>query len=138
VSEAGRSATWTAVWRGGYATDVSGRGHTLRSDEPRSAGGEDTGPMPTELLTAAVASCFCMAVAWAAGKRRVELPDLEVEVQARRAGTEPRYGRYEVWVRSSLPTDQLEPLVDLASRWCWVSNTLAAPPEIVHHVEGGG
>jgi putative redox protein len=133
----GRRAVWTAVWRGGYKSDLAGRGHSLRSDEPLSAGGEDTGPMPTELLTAAMASCFCAAVAWAAGKRRVELPDLEVDVQAQRAGQEPRYGRYEVWVRSSLPAEQLAPLVELASRYCWVSNTLRDPPEIVHHVEGG-
>ena len=56
--------------------DVTGRGHALRADEPPEFGGEDTGPMPTEMLVAALASCFCIAVAWAAGKHRIPLDDL--------------------------------------------------------------
>ena len=41
--------------------------------------------MPTELLAAALASCFCLAVAWAARKRRITLEDLRVDVRAERA-----------------------------------------------------
>ncbi len=93
-----RYAIWTAEWKGGMRTDVSGRGHTLRSDEPPEFGGTDTGPMPTEILCASLAACFCLAVVWAAGKRSVELPDLEVEVQPHRAVGEPRHGSYDVWV----------------------------------------
>jgi len=130
---------WTAEWRGGFTTEVSGRGHVLRSDEPASVGGDDTGPMPTELLTAALASCFCLAIAWAANKRDIELPpDLRVGVAAIRAGREPRYGRYEVSVYSSLPEDELAPLVERAKRFCWVTNTLAEPPEVAYEVHSEG
>lgn len=129
---------WTARWRGGFATDVSGRGHHLRSDEPTSVGGEDSGPMPTELLTAGLASCFCLAVAWSATKRDIDLPeDLRVSVTAIRAGSEPRYGEYLIAVHSSLPEEQLRPLVESAKRFCWVTNTLASPPRISYAVHGG-
>ena len=128
---------WTAEWLGGLQTDVSGRGHSIRVDEPEWAGGQDTGPMPTELLTAGLASCFCLALAWAAGKRGIELPDLKVGVAAIRAGKEPRYGEYRVTVESSLSAEELEPLTERAKRFCWVTNTLANPPEVTYEVRAG-
>jgi putative redox protein len=131
-------APWRAVWRRGLATDVSGRGHTIRVDEPPESGGEDTGPMPTEVLAAALASCMCISVAWAAKKRRVEIADVAVEVRMHRAPGEPRHGRYEVRVESSLPHDVLAPIVALGARYCWVTNTLKNPPEITYEVVATG
>jgi putative redox protein len=130
-------AVWTAEWKGGLQADVSGRGFALRADEPPEFGGTDTGPMPTELLAAALASCFCLAVAWAARKRHVELDALEVDVRPRRAPGEPRHGRYDVRVHAPLPREVLEPIVRLAERFCWVTNTLKTPPEIHYHLDGG-
>ena len=129
-------ATWSARWAGGMATDVSARGHTIRVDEPAEFGGDDSGPMPTELLAAALASCMCLSVAWAAGKRRVTLPDLYVDVTPERAPGEPRHGHYEVVVRSSAPSDVLEPVVALGAKYCWVTNTLTTPPTINCRAEG--
>jgi putative redox protein len=127
-------AVWTAEWRGGMATDVTGRGHALRVDEPEEFGGEDSGPMPTEVLVAALASCFCLAVAWAARKRRIPLDDLRVSVQPHRAPGEPRHGSYDLWVESSTPASALEPAIDLAKRYCWVTNTISQPPELRYHL----
>lgn len=137
IEDEHRYAVWTAEWRGGLATDVTGRGHSLRVDEPPEFGGEDTGPMPTEVMVAALASCFCLAVAWAARKRRIPLRDVRVRVQPHRAPGEPRHGAYDVWVESSTPDADLAPAVDLAKRYCWVSNTLANPPEIRYHLGDG-
>lgn len=130
-------APWRAVWRGGMAVDVAGRGHALRVDEPTEFGGDDSGPMPTEVLAAALASCMCIAVAWAARKRRVELRDLAVEVRMHREPGQPRHGRYEVRVESSAAQELLEPCVSLGARYCWVTNTLKHPPEIAYTVAGG-
>lgn len=132
-----RYEVWTARWQGGLAAEVEGRGHRLRADEPSGSGGGDTGPMPTELLAAALASCFCLAVAWAAKKRRLELPDLEIDVQPHRAEGEPRHGSYDITVRSSAAEADLARAVELAERYCWVTNTLRTPPEIRYHVRGG-
>jgi uncharacterized OsmC-like protein len=74
----------TADWRGGYAALVSARGHEVAVDEPDYAGGEDTGMMPTEVFCAAIASCFCLAVGYAANQRSIDLPDLRVTVRAER------------------------------------------------------
>jgi putative redox protein len=115
----------TATHVEGWATDVHIRGHTIRVDEPPSEGGTDTGPMPTELLCASLAACFCMALRWVAAKRDLGLPGLEVEVEAERAGREPRYGRLTVNVRVARPLAEWEHLMERAAKVCWVSNTVA-------------
>ena len=115
-----------ATWRGGFATDVQARGHAIRVDEPATAGGTDTGMMPTELFCAALASCFCLAVGFAAGKRDQEVPGLKVTVTAERAGTELRYEHFVVTTRAALEPEQLARLVERARPLCWVYNTLAS------------
>jgi putative redox protein len=117
----------TATWRSGWATDVNARGHTVRVDEPD---GEDSGMMPTELFCAALASCFCLAVAFAARKRDMQLAGLAVTVRAQRAGTELRYERFAVETRAEVDDATLAKLVERARPLCWVSNTLAAGVEV--------
>ncbi|MEA2277878.1 MAG: hypothetical protein QOC78_2838 [Solirubrobacteraceae bacterium] len=116
----------TATWRGGLAADVRAREHGVRIDEPPSAGGEDTGMMPTELFCAALASCFCLAVGWAATKRGQEVPGLSVTVRAVRAGRELRYERLVVETAAAIEAEALARLVERAQPLCWVSNTLAS------------
>jgi putative redox protein len=116
----------SATWRGGWATDVRARGHALRVDEPESAGGRDGGPMPTEVFLASLASCFCLAVGFAARKQGLQLVDLAVNVSAERAGRELRYERLAVVTTALADDATLAGLVEQARRYCWVSNTLAA------------
>jgi putative redox protein len=112
-----------ATWRGGYRADVDVRDFELTADETADYGGSDAGPMPTEVLVAALASCFAIAVAHAAKKRGLELPDLTVRAESFRALSEPRYDRFEIEVESSY-ADGFEQLVEAAKQLCFVSNTL--------------
>jgi putative redox protein len=115
-----------ATWRGGLATDVQARDHTIRIDEPASAGGTDTGMMPTELLCAALASCFCLAVGFAAGKRDQEVPGLKVTVSGERVDGELRYEHLVVTTEATLEPEVLARLVERARPLCWISNSLAS------------
>jgi putative redox protein len=115
----------TATWQGGYQSLVNARGHEIAVDEPERAGGANLGMMPTEVFCAAVASCYCLALAHVAAKRSVELPGLNVIVRAERAGRELRYGRLVVRARADVPDELLAALIEPARRVCWVSNTLA-------------
>ena len=116
----------TATWEGGYAATVEARGHRIAVDEPEYAGGEDGGAMPTEVFCAALASCFCLAVGWAAGKRGEDVPGLRVIVRAHRPGRELRYERFEVETTAAVEDAALARLVERARPLCWVSNTLAS------------
>src|SRR3954464_8655822 len=80
----------TATWQGAYASTVAVRHHEIPIDEPESAGGGDSGMMPTEALRAALASCFCLAVAHEARRDGVALERLEDDERAERAGRELR------------------------------------------------
>lgn len=115
----------SARWEGDLRARVCARGHEIAVDEPAWAGGTDAGVMPTELLAAAIASCFCLAVAFAAGKRGRQLPGLQVVVRAQRAGRELRYESFEVEAQAQVPDEELAALMEPARRWCWVSNSLA-------------
>ena len=127
----------TATWRGGYAATVEGRGHVIAVDEPAYAGGNDEGFMPTELLCAALASCFCLAIGHVARQRALELPGLRVHVRAERAEGELRYDRVVVTATAEGAEDQLAGLAARARRLCWVSNTLATPPAVEYRTTSG-
>jgi uncharacterized OsmC-like protein len=127
----------SATWLGGYAATVAARGHEVAVDEPAEAGGEDSGPMPTELLCASLASCFCLAVAHVAGRQGSDLPGLRVDAHAERAGRELRYGRIVLTATADVPAAELAPLIERARRLCWVSNTLANPPAVEYRSNSG-
>lgn len=120
----------TATWLGGFQARVDARGHEIAVDEPLEDGGSDAGAMPTELLCAGLASCFCLAMAFVAGKRGRELPGLRVVVRRVRAGRELRYERFEIEAQAAVPEEELAALIEPARRVCWVSNTLAHGVEL--------
>jgi uncharacterized OsmC-like protein len=95
---------------------VETRGHVIAVDEPVEDGGTNAGVMPTELLAASIASCFCLALAFTAGKRGRELPGLEVVVRRVRAGRELRYERFEIEARAEVPEEELAGLMAGAPR----------------------
>lgn len=125
----------TAYWEGGYKTRVPIRDFELRVDEPERYGGEDTGPMPTEMLLGTLAACFAMAFHHAAKKEDVRLPDLEVT--ARGEYGKLRFDRISVEVRTSHPDEgQLEAFLEKAIDYCYVTNTLRSGPELEYRVAG--
>jgi uncharacterized OsmC-like protein len=118
-----------ATWKGGFHVEMDVREGRFRlfSDERVEDGGTDTAPMPSEYLFASVASCFAMAVAWAARKRRVDLPDLEVVVSGVHDYPERRYELIEVTAVSTLAVtapDEFDRLVHLAEDVCWITRSI--------------
>ena len=123
-----------ATWEGGYRARMSFRGHELVADEPKSAGGEDTGPQPSEFLLAALASCFTLAIYHVARKRDITLDDLAVTATGTYEG--PKFARLTLEVSSGTPRDVLDPLVERAKAVCYVSNTLRAVSDVEVVVAG--
>ena len=123
-----------ARWEGGWRCRVEAGGFELVVDEPPRSGGTGTGPMPTEYLLAAMASCYALALQWAARKRGMTVPGLTVTATGTYDG--PCFSRLQLSVSSQLPAEQVEPLVKPALRACYVSNTLAAAPPVEVTVAG--
>ncbi|MGH9002052.1 MAG: OsmC family protein [Acidimicrobiia bacterium] len=117
-----------ATWEGGYRARMNVRGHELVADEPESAGGDDTGPQPSEFLLAALASCFTLAIYHVARKRDIKLDDLSVTATGTYEG--PKFARLSLEVTSGMPRDVLDVLVERAKAVCYVSNTLRAVSEV--------
>jgi putative redox protein len=123
-----KSLSVEATWQGGYRCLVSARGHELQVDEPLAAGGGDTGPQPSEVFLAALASCFTLALYHVARKRDISLPDLQVRATGEYDG--PKFARLRLEVSTSAPPVVIEPLVERAKGVCYVSNTLRAVSDV--------
>ena len=124
----------------GFAQDITAGAHHLRSDEPASAGGTNTGPTPYDLLLAALGSCTSMTLAMYA--RRKQWPLLRVTVRLRHsrahaadcAACETQDAMLtiierEVELDGALDDDQRARLLAIANR-CPVHLTLSARIDI--------
>lgn len=111
-----------ATWEGGYRCTVASRQFRIRIDEPLKAGGEDTGPQPSEVLLASLAGCFTLALYHVAKQRSIELPDITVTATGTYEG--PGFVRLAVAVKSGAAPGVIESLIEPAKRVCYVSNTI--------------
>lgn len=118
----------TASWNGDWRATVSVGDFSFDVDEPVEDGGGGTGPMPTDYFLGSLASCYALALSWAARKRGLELTDLSVRATGR-YGT-LRFDALTLTVTCNLSDEELAPLLTMASRVCYVSNTMEDPPVI--------
>jgi putative redox protein len=120
----------------GFVQEVGAGPHQLRSDEPASAGGTDSGPTPYDLLLAALGSCTSMTVAMYARRKGWALERVTVRLRHSRvhavdcADCETAEARLTVIDREiafdgSLDDDQRARLLAIADR-CPVHLTLTS------------
>jgi uncharacterized OsmC-like protein len=108
------------------------RTHRVILDQPSSAGGQDVGPMPTEMLGVALGSCVALYVRQFCHVRGVSTTDMRVEVEQVSARDPSRVAEFAVRVVLTQPIplgygEMLERVV----RTCPVHNTFAHSP-LVH------
>jgi putative redox protein len=108
----------------GLAHDVEIEGgHTIRVDEPRGSGGTDSGPSPTRLVAAGLASCIAVTIEMYAERKGWDVGAVEVNVDVEYEGYAPR--SYDVSLRlpAELSEEQRERLLVIA-RKCPVHKVL--------------
>jgi putative redox protein len=66
---------------GGFRHTVQVRDHQMTVDEPLSAGGQDTGPDPQELLAVSLASCTAITIEMYAARKGWDIGHVEVAVE---------------------------------------------------------
>ena len=124
----------------GFVQDVVAGAHHLRSDEPASVGGTDSGPTPYDLLLGALGSCTSMTVAMYARRKGWPLERVTVHLRHSRvhvedcAACETQDAKLTVIDRKialdgSLSDEQVARLLAIADR-CPVHLTLTSKIEI--------
>lgn len=114
-----------AVWKKKYQVEVTARQFEVPVDEPPQYSGDDTGMMPTELFLASIASCFCMALVYAAKNRKISVSDMKVTAFGDTDSKNFTFSRIVVRVISTLSEAELEIIMPLAKRYCFVSNAVS-------------
>lgn len=106
------------------------RVHEARTDRPVDLGGGDSGPMASEILLAALASCTATTVAKVAEKRRLSLREIEISafLDFDDEG-EPFRIRLRVLVASRHDPVEVMKALDIAERLCTISHMLRIPIE---------
>ncbi len=124
------------TWDGGARFTADIRGHKVTVDQPPKGGGDDSAPMPLELIPAGLGTCVALYVQRFLTTRGLDAAGMTVEVRALGAANPNRIGRFEVAVRIpvDVPDKYREALVRAAES-CTVHHTLTHTPEI--HVQVG-
>ena len=100
------------------------RGHRVTADEPKSAGGEDAGPSPQELLAASLASCTAITMEMYAQRKGWDVGEIVVDVDYEPAqrGSPTRF-TMDIGLPKELPEEQRVRLLHIAAK-CPVHRTL--------------
>ena len=116
---------------GGLRFAAQIRSHTLIVDQPQGAGGQDTGPMPLELIAASLATCVALYVQRYLQSRGLVHEGMRVEVDQFGAVNPNRIGQFAV--RVLLP-EALSPehaaRLEQVVRSCPAHATLTHVPEV--------
>jgi len=117
----------------GWNWELEARAHKLLADQSVASGGEDRGPMPSDLLLWSVASCFGMSVSFVAERMHRPLAGLELEVSGTKDPNSIRFGKLHIAVMARCPEEKLRSIVQLARKYCYITNSLS--PEVTMEFE---
>jgi putative redox protein len=109
--------------------------HTLYVDQPKTGGGEDTGPTPLEYLFLSLGGCLATIARIAAKQKRIDLRGLDVTVEGdldveglmgRNPGGRSGFGGITVTVKldADLTQEQKEAFLHEVDARCPVSDNL--------------
>jgi putative redox protein len=115
----------------GYAHDLEIEGgHTIRVDEPTAAGGTDTGPSPTRLVAAGLASCIAITIEMYAQRKGWDIGGVEVDVDVEYEGFAPLSFAVTLRLPAELSDEQHERLLAVA-RKCPVHKLLTGETSVI-------
>ncbi len=114
--------------------DVRVGRHSLVSDEPESNGGEDLGPVPHDLLVAALGTCTAMTLEIYAARKGWPLQGVRVVLGRSRSEEGLRISR-RIEVSGPLDDAQRQRLLEIAEK-CPVHRTLTGKFVIASEIAG--
>ncbi len=115
---------------GNYQNHILVRNHSLTVDEPQSHKGMDTGPTPTELLSAALGACTSITLRMYADRKQWPVEGIEVRVKQQRVeGAGVRFTRL-LTLEGELDDAQHQRMMEIANK-CPVHKIIEEGAEII-------
>jgi uncharacterized OsmC-like protein len=110
---------------------ITVRDHILRVDQGVADGGDDSGPTPTELFVAGLASCVAHSVRRFLARHELPVAGLSVTADFGMAAHPARVAevRLEIHLDAELSPQQQAAMLAVAGH-CTVHNTLLQPPSV--------
>ncbi|MEX2379813.1 MAG: OsmC family protein, partial [Vicingaceae bacterium] len=122
------------------STEIKAGRHHLVADEPKDVGGEDSGPTPYDLLSAALGACSSMTIQMYAKHKKWDLEEVTVHIdhekkheqdalkEGEKSAKIDHFSR-KIELQGKLDQKQRERLLEIANR-CPVKRTLSSDIQI--------
>ncbi len=128
-----------AKLKGNMAFEMDINGHTVITDATVENGGNDLGPSPKSLLLAGLIGCSGIDIMSITKKMKVELEDVNVEIEAETRDEDPKIYNYIKIIYKfkgkNIPYDKVERAVNLSmEKYCGVSAMLEKAVPITYEV----
>jgi putative redox protein len=116
---------------GGAAVEARFKGHTVRTDQPEKAGGQDTGPAPFDLFLASIGTCTGYYAARYCELKGIDPRQLSLRLTTVRDGERKRLAkvRVEIKLPADFPDKYRNAIVRAADQ-CAVKRHIIEPPEL--------
>ena len=105
-------------------------------DQAHEYGGDGTGPMPSELLLWSIASCIGQSIVFVASKKRLELKNLRIHVEGKKNNETFRLDSIDVYIHTDNKSNVLDNILDIAKKYCFVSNTIINDAQVNYKTNG--
>jgi putative redox protein len=131
VAVTGAHAPIVITHHGGVKFAAKIRKHRVLVDQPTGCGGEDSAPMPIELLGAALGTCIAYYVREYLHARDLPYEGMRVEVEQRGAKDPARIAQFvaRIILASELPAHHME-LLERVARSCPAHGTFVHGAEV--------
>ena len=123
---------------GGVAVDATWKGHTIRTDQPREAGGADAAMSPFDLFFASIATCMGFYALRFCQQRNLATDGLRLTLAPVREESSKHVSlvRIELELPAGFPEKYRE-AIERAVDQCAVKKHIVEPPRFELNVTGG-
>ena len=117
---------------GGKRVNSTYKGFTLKTDQPKSEGGDDSAPEPYDLFLSSIGTCAGVYIVYFCESRNIPTNDITMTLCFER--NEASHLMEKITIDIHLPHDfpqKYRKAVIRAAQMCTVKRTLAQPPEMI-------
>ena len=123
---------------GGKCVTSTYKGFTVKTDQPKSEGGDDSAPEPYDLFLSSIGTCAGVYIVYFCESR--DIPTDEISMTLRFERNETSHLMEKIMIDIHLPPDfpkKYRKAVIRAAQMCTVKRNLINPPEILVATNGG-